>query len=143
MALGILAAMSHKDGRVHRMVPVEYNQIEAALRTHSDPHPSQHKGGAPNGRAAGAAHGSSAADVNGPDGYSAYIGNTNAFFVQLPTYLRTLAATGGAVRLHGPNPSRRHAINPHPRHPPEARRPPKHTLAIRQLASRLPNMAGA
>lgn len=137
MALGILAAMSHKDGRVHRMVPVEYNQIEAALRTHSDPHPSQHKGGAPNGRAAGAADGSSA-DVNGPDGYSAYIGNTNAFFVQITTYLRTLAATGGAVRRHGPNPSRRqastrtlatprrHGINPNPRHSPEAR-PPRST----------------
>ena len=77
LALGILASMHHSvSGVTRRLVPVEYNQIEATL-------------------AAAAADGGG--DVNLTTGYSAYPGNTNGILLAMDPYLETLGATGGLV----------------------------------------------
>ena len=86
MALGMLATMTHaKSGTTRRLVPVEYNQIQALL---SD------GGGGDGGDGGG---GEANGDVNQADGYSAYPGNTNGLLLQMNAYLETLRATDGLV----------------------------------------------
>lgn len=72
-AAGALVRLVKPDSEL--TVNVEYNQLDALLRA------------APGGRG----------DVAGADGYSPYPGNINVLVFGLPTYVKTLEATGGAV----------------------------------------------
>ncbi|KOO24474.1 udp-sugar pyrophospharylase-like protein [Chrysochromulina tobinii] len=82
MALGMLATMVHESGTTRPIVPVEYNEIEPLLAKSS---------------AAGAKGGAANGDVNQPNGYSAYPGNTNGILLAMAPYLEVLKATRGQV----------------------------------------------
>ncbi|CAK9081306.1 unnamed protein product [Durusdinium trenchii] len=72
-AVGSIARLTHTDG--HSIVAnVEYNQLEPLLRA------TGHDG-----------------DVNGPDGFSPYPGNTNELIFALPEYLSELETNGGQM----------------------------------------------
>ena len=72
-AAGSIARLTHSDGR-SIVANVEYNQLEPLLQA--------------------TGHGG---DVNGPDGFSPYPGNTNELIFSLPEYLSELELNGGQM----------------------------------------------
>ena len=73
-AAGSIARLTRVDGR-SIVANVEYNQLEPLLK----------------------ATGSADGDVNGPDGFSPYPGNTNELIFSLPDYLLELEENGGQM----------------------------------------------
>jgi len=73
-AFGAITRLSHKDGR-SMVVNVEYNQLEPLLLATGHPE----------------------GDVNGPDGWSPYPGNTNELLFSLREYVSELQRTQGQV----------------------------------------------
>ncbi|CAJ1330421.1 unnamed protein product, partial [Effrenium voratum] len=72
-AVGSIARLTHSDGKCI-VANVEYNQLEPLLKA---------TGGD--------------GDVNGPDGFSPYPGNTNELIFSLPQYVSVLEETGGQM----------------------------------------------
>lgn len=73
-AAGAITRLRHTDGR-SIVVNVEYNQLEPLLLS----------------------AGQSEGDVNGPDGYSPFPGNTNELIFSLPEYVAELGKSGGQM----------------------------------------------